>query len=52
MNYTARMDVFEGEAYLDEPIKYLRLTEKLLVLYFTLNVVAQIADFAILHDDY
>lgn len=46
------MDVFEGKAYLDEPVKYLRLAKKFLVLYFTLDVVAKVADFAILHDDY
>ena len=46
------MDVFEGQAYLDEPIKYLRLAKKFLVLYFALDVVAEVANFAILHDDY
>ena len=46
------MDVFEGKAYLDEPVKYLCLTEKFFVLDFTLDVVAEVADFAILHDDY
>lgn len=46
------MDVFECQANLDEPVEDLSLAKKLLVLDFTLYVVAQVANLAILHDDY
>ena len=36
MDYAAGMDVFEGQAYLDEPIKYLRLAKILLVFILRL----------------
>lgn len=52
MDDPPRMDVFEGQADLNEPIKYLRFAKILLIFYFALDVVAEVAHFAVLHNDY
>ena len=43
------MHVLKREADLDEPIEDLGFFEKLLLLYFTLDVVAEVAHLAVLH---
>lgn len=44
------MHVFESQANLYEPIEDLRLLEKLIVLYLSFDVVAEVTDFTVLHD--
>lgn len=46
------MYVFKGKTNLNEPVENFRLTKIFLILYFTFDVVAEVANFAILHDDY
>lgn len=45
------VDVFECQADLNEPVPDLPFIEVFAVLYLALDVVAQVADFAVLHDN-
>lgn len=44
------MHVLKSQANLYEPIEDLRLLEKLAVLYLPFDVIAEVTDFAVLHD--
>ena len=51
MNNSPGVHIIEREADLDEPVEYLHLREELVLFHLPFDVVRQVADFAILHDD-
>ena len=52
MDHSASVDVFKGQANLDEPVKDFGLAEEFVVFDFSFDVVAEVAHFAVLHDYY
>ena len=49
MNDSAGMHVLKSQAYLDEPVENVCFLKKLFILYFSLDVVAEVAHLAVLH---
>jgi hypothetical protein len=53
MDNPSRVHVFEGEADLDEPVKNFELCEDFpWLIDLPLDVVAEVANFTVLHDDH
>ena len=50
MDYSTSMHVLKGQANLYEPIEDLCLLEKLTILYLSFDMIAEVTDFAVLHD--
>lgn len=51
MDDPASMDVFEGKAYLDEPIENLGFAKEFIVFYLALDMITKVSNFAVLHND-
>ena len=52
MDEPASMDVFEGKAYLDEPIENLCFAKELIVFYLALDMITKVSNFAVFHNYY
>ena len=51
MDYAPCMNVLKSEANLNEPIENLRLSKMLVLVDFSLDVVAEVSNLAVLHYD-